>query len=150
MQTTPEEPPKVQDPVAALLIPRHYAHIKAINERDWKTLAGFQWHVSPDFNADIMYSESIKSWSDYIDAFRSMTDTTAPEFQISVLDVNVTVREHLNKAEVYLLATEEGRTPGLVSHGMSKLEWKRIIVDDRTEWFLYCHTMFRGVTDPVG
>lgn len=97
-----------------------------------------------------MYSESIKSWSDYVEAFRAMTATTTPEFQISVLDINVTVREHLDKAEVYLLATEEGRTPGVVSHGMSKLEWKKMSVDGKVEWFLYCHTMFRGVTDPVG
>ncbi|KAK4506871.1 hypothetical protein PRZ48_000604 [Zasmidium cellare] len=113
-KSTPAEcPVDSQDPVAALLIPRHYAHIKAINERDWETLASYQWHVSPDFTADIMYSESINSWSDYINAFRTMTATTTPEFNISVLDVNVTVREHLDKAEVYLLATEEGRTPGV-------------------------------------
>lgn len=151
-QTHPDSgAPNARSPVAALLVPRHLSHIEAINKRDWETLAGYQWHVAQDFTAHIMYSESVKSWADYADAFRNMIATTSPDFHIGVSDISVTVRDHLGKAEVYLLATEEGRVPGVVSHGMSKLEWRKGAVEGgKFEWFLCSHTMFRGVTEGCG
>ncbi|KAF2165707.1 hypothetical protein M409DRAFT_23997 [Zasmidium cellare ATCC 36951] len=149
---TSEEPENLT-PTETLMLDLSRKFIAAVNERAFDaalalqdTSVGEEFGVAINFTAQLMNSPKVSDWDEYVGFFR---DTVAewPEYHIGLISSTVSLDNVRDKADVFLLAEETGKPPGVRTVAPSRLEWLKV----GQKWMLSKHLMFRGAEmDPMG
>lgn len=140
-------------PTETLMLELSHKFISAINQRRFDAALALQdpslpedFGVATAFTAQLMNYPKMSSWNEYVESFRDMV-TEWPEYHIALISSTVSLDNVRDRADVFLLAEELGKPPGVRTVAPSRLEWLKV----GHKWMLSKHLMFRGAEmDPMG
>ncbi|KAK4495896.1 hypothetical protein PRZ48_013164 [Zasmidium cellare] len=140
-------------PTETLMLELSRQFIAAINGRKFDAALALQdeamgeeFGVAINFSAQLVNYPKMSDWHEYVEVFREIA-AEWPEYHIGLISSTVSLDNVRDKADVFLLAEETGRPPGVRTVAPSRLEWLKV----GQKWMLSKHLMFRGAEmDPMG